>query len=343
MPSSPHAVSRASATMNVIECTRYGPPSVLAWARRAIPQPGPDELLVRVLTTTVNSGDWRVRALALPPGFGPLGRLALGLRRPRQAVLGTEFAGSVEAVGARVTRYRPGDLVFGFPGARMGCHAEYLRIAADGPVAAVPPKLSLEQAAALCFGGSTMLDFYRRAALRAGERVLVVGASGTVGTAAVQLAHSRGAHVTAVASGARCALLRGLGVHETIDYAQEDFLAHIGTYDVVVDCVGATPPASMLQVLAPAGRLLLLAAGLPDLLRAPWLGRGRGLRVIAGPVKERASDVRELADLAAQGRFLPVIDRVLPWTSFREAHALVEQRHKAGSIVLRVAAGPALA
>jgi NADPH:quinone reductase-like Zn-dependent oxidoreductase len=330
--------SQRRTTVKVIECTRYGTPDVLQWAERPMPRPGSHELLVRVVATTVNSGDWRVRALHLPPGFGPLGRLALGLRRPRQPVLGTEFAGVVEDTGVLACRFRPGDRVFGFTGSRMGCHAEYLCMDEHGPVAATPPQLGCEQAAAMCFGGSTMLHYYRRASLSAGEHVLVIGASGTVGSAAVQLARSQGARVTAVCNTARAPLMHRLGAQHTIDPARHDFTAQGERYDVVVDCVGTFSPEETLGVLTPGGRLLLLAAGLPDLLRAPLLGRTRGLRVMAGPAQESAADVATLAALAARGAFIPVIDSVYPWADFRLAHARVESRRKVGTVVLRVAA-----
>ena len=162
------------------------------------PEPDDDEVLVRVLATTVSSADWRLRSLHLPAGFGPLGRLAFGIRRPRKAVLGSERSGRVQAVGRDVTQFKVGDGVVAYPGARLGAHAKFCCVAAAGPIAIKPWNLSHEQAAALCFGGATMLDFYRRAALQGGERVLVNGASGTVGSAAVQQARHKGAHVTAV-------------------------------------------------------------------------------------------------------------------------------------------------
>lgn len=328
--------SQRRSTVKVIECTRYGTPDVLQWAERPMPRPGSHELLVRVVATSVNSGDWRVRALQLPPGFGPLGRLALGLRRPRQPILGTEFAGVVEDTGVLACRFRPGDRVFGFTGSRMGCHAEYLCMDEHGPVAPTPPQLGCEQAAALCFGGSTMLQYLRRARLRAGEHVLVIGASGTVGSAAVQLARNQGARVTAVCNAVHAPLMHRLGAQHTVDPARHDFTALGERYDVVVDCVGTFRIDDLLGVLAPGGRLLLLAAGLGDVLRAPVLGRSRGLRVIAGAAQERASDVAELAALAARGAFMPLIDSVFPWADFRKAHDRVESRRKVGTVVLRV-------
>ncbi|GAA4423582.1 NAD(P)-dependent alcohol dehydrogenase [Acidovorax lacteus] len=322
--------------MRAIVCTRYGAPDVLEWADLPTPEPAPHELRVRVLTTTVNSADWRVRARALPPGFGLLGRLALGWRGPRRPVLGSEFAGIVDAVGPAVRRFRVGDAVFGFSGGRMGCHAEYVCVAEHGPVAAIPQRLGLEHAAAMCFGGSTMLDFYRRARLGAGEHVLVLGASGTVGTAAVQLARILGARVTAACSAPRRALMHRLGAQQCIDPHAEPMAQQTERYDVVVDCHGGRGVVPLLQLLNPGGRLLLLTATLAELLAAPWLGRLQGLRVVAGPAEERADDVQELARLSALGLYTPVVGAVLPWSAFREAHARVEDGHKCGSLVLRV-------
>jgi D-arabinose 1-dehydrogenase-like Zn-dependent alcohol dehydrogenase len=174
--------------MKAMICTAYGGPELLQWAEWPMPVPKADELLIRVRATTVSSGDVRMRALRLPRGFGPLARPALGFARPRRPVLGTELTGEVHAVGARVARFKPGDAVFAFPGARVGCHAEYRCMAEDDAVAPKPENLTDEQAAALSFGGATALDYLARAGLCEGKRVLVDGASGTVGTAAVQIA-----------------------------------------------------------------------------------------------------------------------------------------------------------
>jgi NADPH:quinone reductase-like Zn-dependent oxidoreductase len=315
---------------------RYGSPEVLETAELKKPVPANDQLLIRVRATTVSSGDWRVRSLELPRGFGPMARLAFGIRRPRQPILGSELAGEVEAVGSEVTTFKPGDKVFGFTGVRMGCHAEYVCIAADGPVALQPANLSDEQAAALCFGGATMLDFYRRAALRAGERVLVNGASGAVGTAAVQLAKSTGAHVTGVCSTANLELVRSLGADQVIDYTRDDFASAGQTYDVVVDAAGTAPYSRCAPALSGGGRLLLILASLSDLLKAPLSGRIRGHKVIAGPAAERPEYVHQLAELAVAGRFTPVIDRVYPFEEMRAAHQHVDTGRKRGNVVVRV-------
>lgn len=236
---------------------RYGPPEVLEMTELVKPVPAKDELLIRICATTVSSADWRVRSLEMPSGFGLLGRAALGIRRPRQPILGTELAGEIEAVGSEVTTFKPGDKVFAFPGSRMGCYVEYRCIAADGPVALKPSNLSYEQAAALSFGGSTMLDFFRRGSLQSGERVLVNGASGAVGTAAVQLAKYFGAHVTGVCGEANLELVQSIGADEVIDYTKDDFSRSGQTYDVIVDAAGTAPLSRSGRALTSDGRLLL--------------------------------------------------------------------------------------
>src|SRR5512137_1530867 len=226
---------------------RFGPPEVLQLKDFPTPVPGEHEVLVRIRATTVTAGDWRVRSLEVPRGFGLLSRLALGFSRPRQPILGTELSGEVVEAGKAVTRFRVGDQVFGFTGARMGCHAEYRCLPEEGhgrrdeAVALKPARLSHEEAAALSFGGTTALSFLRKARLRPGEKVLVVGASGGVGTAAVQLARHLGGRVTGVCGAANLELVRSLGAERVIDYASEDFTASGERWDVVVDTAGTAP------------------------------------------------------------------------------------------------------
>ncbi|MEO8011447.1 MAG: NAD(P)-dependent alcohol dehydrogenase [Dokdonella sp.] len=300
------------------------------------PAPAKDELLIRVCATTVSSADWRVRSLELPSGFRLLGRLALGIRKPRQPILGTELAGEIESVGSEVTTFKAGDKVFAFPGAGMGCYVEYRCIPADGPVALMPANLSCEQAAALGFGGSTMLDFFRRAALQCGERVLVNGASGAVGTAAVQLARHVGAHVTGVCSTANLELVRSIGADDVIDYTSDDFSRSSQTWDVIVDAAGTAPFSRSGRALSRGGRLLLVLAGLKDMILAPWVGITNTRKVIAGPAAERTQYLHQLAQIAAAGKFTPVIDRCYPFEEMRSAHRYVDTGRKRGNVVIRI-------
>lgn len=320
--------------MKAFTYRRYGGPDVLEMSERPKPVPGEHELLIRVRATTVSSADRRLRSLDLPRGFGLLGRLALGVTGPRNTILGSELSGEVEAVGRKVTAFRAGDEVFAFTGARLGCHAEYACLREDAAVAPKPPNLSFEQAAALGFGGATMLDYFRRADLRSGEHVLVNGASGTVGSAAVQLAKHFGARVTGVCSAANLERVRSVGADEVIDYAERDFARGPGRFDVIVDTAGTAPFARSASALAPGGRLLLVLADLPELLKAPWHSWTSGRTVIAGPAAERAGYARQLGELAAAGRFTPLIDRCYPFEQMVDAHRYVEGGRKRGSVVV---------
>src|SRR5688572_13894199 len=216
--------------MKAIVYSRYGSPDVLEVKELPKPVPGDKEVLIKVLATTVTAGDWRVRSLDVPTGFGLLARLALGISKPRQPILGTELSGEIEAVGKDVTRFKAGDQVFAFSDLRMGCHVEWKCMPEDGAVVAKPANLSHEEAATLCFGGTTALAYLRKAKIRRGDRVLVNGASGGVGTAAVQLAKHFGAHVTGVCSGGNFELVRSLGADALIDYTRQDFTENGETY-----------------------------------------------------------------------------------------------------------------
>ena len=320
--------------MKAYVCRRYGGPEVVELADVATPSPRHDEVLIRIHATTVSSGDSRVRALRVPRGLGLMSRLALGLRRPRQPILGTELSGTVEEVGRAVTRFKPGDPVLAFPGVKFGCHAEYRVMAENGPIALKPTTLSFEEAAALCFGGSTALHYLGKAGIRPGESVLVIGASGAVGTAMVQLASHLDAHVTGVTSTGNLALVSALGAHRTIDYTQQDFTKAEETYDVIADTVGVVSMARHQHLLRPNGRLLTVAGGLADLLAALRPARSGNRRAIAGPAQERPEFVRQLADLAIAGRIRPVIDRSYDFARMVEAHAYVDTGRKRGSVVI---------
>lgn len=317
----------------------YGSPDVITLSTIDAPRVGPDDLLVQVRATTVSSGDARVRAARFPRGFGWIAPLMFGWKKPRNPVLGAEASGVVLAVGAKVTRFKPGDEVFGLAGMRMGAHAEQVVLSQRGAVALKPKNVSFEHAAALCFGGTTMLSYYRRARLARGERVLVNGATGAVGVAAIQLAKQSGAHVTAVCSARGEALARSLGADEVIDYEREDFCARTAAWDVIVDCVGNAPYARSVGALRERGRFVAVVAGLYEIVSALWINAISSKKLIAGPIDELREDAERLAELASRGEFVPVIDRSLSFEHIREAHALVDSGRKRGSVVLTLGAG----
>lgn len=313
---------------------RYGGPEVVELGEIEKPVPKANEVLIRVHSTTVSSGDWRARSLEMPPGFAPFGRLFFGISKPRQPVLGTELAGVIEAVGAEVTAFDIGDEVIAFPGSAMGCHAEYRTMPQDGAIVSKPQNLSFDEAAALSFGGMTALDFMRRGNVKGGEAVLVNGASGAVGAAFVQLLKSAGAHVTAVCSGANAERIRALGAEEVIDYTQEDFVTRGASYDVIVDTAGTAPYARVKDVLREHGRLLVVLGGFGELIMAPFATTGTSKKIIAGPAAERPEDLHTLAGLAAAGKLRPLIDNVYPLERIVEAHRRVDSGRKRGSVVV---------
>jgi NADPH:quinone reductase-like Zn-dependent oxidoreductase len=313
-------------------CERYGPPEVVKIREVPKPVPADGEVLVRAFATTVNSGDARVRALRVPPGLRLAMRLKLGVTKPKQPILGFETAGQVEAVGRAVTRFQPGDRVVASRGFDFGCHADYVTVAEQGDIAPIPEHLSYEDGVALCFGGTTALIFFRLGKLTSGETVLINGASGAVGTMAVQLAKHLGAEVTAVCSAAHTELVSGLGADHVIDYAAEDFTRNGQRYDVIMDNHGNAPYARVKGSLQPGGRFLMVVGDLWQMLAAT-----RQEATISAGRKDSSmtsDNYRTLMSLAEQGELKPVIDSVLPFEQIVEAHRRVDGGHKVGSLVL---------
>ena len=323
--------------MKAVLAPEYGSPDILQIADVPKPTIRKNEVLIRVRTATVSSGDWRIRSLTVPTGFTLLSRLLFGIMRPRQPILGTELAGEVVAVGKDVQRFGVGDPVFAYTSDKMGAHAEYVAMPEEGALAHKPPNLTYEEAAALSFGGVTALRFLQWGGLQEGETVLVNGASGSVGTAAVQLARHFGASVTGVCSTGNVSLVRSLGAQRVIDYTKEDVREIGDVYDVIVDTAGTLPYARSKHLLADGGRLLLVLGSLPDMLRAPWVALTSTKRIVAGAASGRREDVEFLAALAESGAFTPVIDRSYPLEQIADAYRHVERGHKKGNVVLTVA------
>lgn len=322
-------------TMRAWLATGYGGPEVLTLGTRPVPRPGPRALLVRVEATTVSAADRRIRALDFPQGMRLIGRAVFGLSRPRRPVLGVELTGTVVATGARVRRFAPGDAVIALTGIGLGAHAEYALVPEARPIALRPAGMDIATAAALSFGGLTARDYLRRAGLQAGERVLVIGASGTVGSALVQLARDAGAHVTGVASGGNLDLVRALGADAVIDYQATDVTQMGARWDIVADAVGSLDFARALPILSEGGRYLAINPSLREMLR-----RRRGSRrPIAGPSAERQDDLDALVALAGEGRYRPLIEAELPFKAVPQAHARADTGRKRGSLVIRVGEG----
>jgi NADPH:quinone reductase-like Zn-dependent oxidoreductase len=324
--------------MKAIVYKQYGAPNVVSLAEMPKPVPRDNEVLIRIHATTVSTGDWRARSLTLPPGFGLLGRLVFGLFGPRQPILGTELAGIVEAVGRDVKRFAVGDEVLAFPGGKFGGHAEYRTMPEDGMIAMKPANLSFEEAAALSFGGTTALGFLKgKGGIKSGDKVLIVGASGSVGSAAVQIARHFGADVTGVTSAANVMLVRSIGADKVIDYSKEDFATSGETWDIILDATGTVPLTRCESLLRPGGRLLVVLGSFAQAMGRERPSKASGKKVIAGVVAVTAEDLRCVAGLAEAGAFKPVIDRSYPLESAADAHAYVDTGRKRGNVVLTIA------
>lgn len=305
--------------MKAAVCERYGPPDVLRVKEVRRPVPAADEILVRVRASTVNSSDWYVRSgvkrspLAVQVPF----RLLVGLRRPRQPILGLVLAGDVVETGSSVRRFQAGDRVWAFTKLRFGAYAEYACVKENSTVALAPASASDEDAAAMLYGGMMAIHYLRRGRLGPGQHVLVYGASGAVGTAAVQLATNAGADVVGVCGPANADLVTSLGATLALDYTSSDALPAGMAFDLVLDAVGkrrtSALKAACRRALAPGGRYVSVDDGTPDFPSA---------------------DLVRLAQLADDGAIDPVVDRVYPLEWIAEAHRYVEADHKRGNVVV---------
>jgi NADPH:quinone reductase-like Zn-dependent oxidoreductase len=325
--------------MKAIVYTQYGPPDVLQLKEVAKPTPKDNEVLVRVHATAVTAGDVNARGFVfVPPGFGPLPRLMFGVRSPRRTILGMEVAGEIETAGKDVKLFKEGDQVFGETGMSLGAYAEYLCMPEGGALALKPANLTHEEAAAVPFGALTALFFIRdQAHIQSGQKVLVKGASGGVGTYAVQLAKTYGAEVTGVCSTANSELVKSLGADKVIDYTQEDFTQNGETYDIIFDTVaGKTSFSGCKNSLKEKGLYLAVAGGLREIVQALWTSMIGGKKVLAGMAPTRKEDLIFLKELIEAGKIKTVIDRCYPLEQMVEAHRYVDQGHKRGSVVITV-------
>ena len=325
-------------TMRAATYRRFGGPEVVRIEEVPKPSPRPDEVLIRVHASTLSAADHRARSRAVPAGLQIPSALALGVFRPRRRVLGMDVAGVVEATGSAVSKFRVGDEVVALLGAKFGGHAEYVTVRQDGPITPKPRTMNFVEAVTLVFGGLPAQGFLALADVEPGDSVLINGASGAVGTAAVQLAQHLGAHVTAVCSGGNSGLVKSLGADYVIDYAAEDFTAGGKTYDVIMDCVGNAPFSRVAASLNPGGALLLVIADLKGMLQAPGNNRRSGKLVTAGDLRLNytAEDLAALVRLAEAGRYSAVIDRTYPLAEIVQAHRFVDTGRKRGNVVVQV-------
>ncbi len=335
--------------MKAVVCRKFGPPEVLQISELEKPSPGDNEVLIKVHATSVTTGDVNARGLTyVPPGLGLMARIGMGLTKPKWLILGSDLAGTIEATGREVRRFSAGDQVYGINGTDLGAYAQYACWAEDRALVEKPSNLTFEEAAAVPFGATTALYFLRDLGnIQSGQRVLINGASGGVGTAAVQLAKAFGAEVTGVCSTAKLDTVRSLGADQVIDYTQEDFTQNGERYDAIFDAVvGKTSFSRCKRSLAPGGLYLAVAGGLKEMLQMPWTaamsglrGQRNGKRVVfgGGEASERQEILLFIKELIEAGKFKPVIDRSYPLEQIAEAHRYVEHGHKVGNVIINVA------
>ena len=325
--------------MKAIVYTHYGPPDVLQLKEVAKPIPKDHEVLIRIYATTVTTADCELRSLHLPIWLRLPIRVYLGLIRPRSIILGQELAGDIEAVGKDVTRWRQGDQVFAWTGLGLGAYAQYTCRPEQGMLALKPATMTYEEAAAIPLGGLNAWHFLSKGHVQRGEKVLVYGAGGSIGTLAVQLAKSFGADVTAVDSTGKLEMLRSLGADKVIDYTQEDFTTNGVTYDVIFDVVGKSSFTRSLRSLKHHGRYLLGNPGLSQMVRGRWTSRRSSKQVIVGAASEKTQALQILTELIEAGKIHSVIDRRYPLEHMVEAHRYVDTGHKKGNVVITVGQG----
>jgi NADPH:quinone reductase-like Zn-dependent oxidoreductase len=326
--------------MKAMVYNQYGPAEVLHLAEVAKPTPKDNEVLIKIHAATVTAGDCNARGFTfVPPGFGLLARLAFGLRRPKQPILGFELAGEIEAVGKAVTRFQEGDQVWGILKERSGAYAEYICLPENARLVKKTAGITFDEAASVPFGGTTALYFLRDVAkLQPGQKILIVGASGGTGVYAVQLAKYYGAEVTGVCSTANLELVRSLGADKVVDYTREDFTQNGETYDVILDMVPGRSAFARYRASLKPGGLYLAGAGGPDVFaQMAWTSLTGGRKAVAGMAPDRREDLVFLNELFEAGKIKPVIDRRYPLEQTAEAHRYVDTGHKRGSVVITIA------
>lgn len=315
----------------------FGPPDVVSVEEAPIPIPKRGQMLVRIHAATVSTGDCRLRSKNVPRGFGFMMGLMFGFKNPKYESLGTNLAGEVVTLGDGVRQFQSKDRVVSNLGMKLGGHAQYRILDENSLTAQIPNEVSYDHATALVFGGVAALQFLRdKLKLKAGERLLVIGAGGAVGSSAIQLGLIMGAQVTGVCSTKKVSAVHDLGLQDVIDYKKQSWLTGTDQYDVILDTVGTLDFEKMKHKLKANGRLGLVIADLPTILKSLWISLTQSQKVYAGPINENKSDLKFLLNLCQQKKFRPLIGTTLPFEKIVEAHKIVDSGHKLGSLVLRI-------
>ncbi|MEE6452233.1 NAD(P)-dependent alcohol dehydrogenase [Gottfriedia acidiceleris] len=323
--------------MKAIICTKYGPPEVLQITEVEKPKIKDDEVLIKIHATTVTAGDVKLRSSDFPYMYWLLSRLMFGLTKPKNKILGCELAGEIVAVGKNVRNFKTGDPVFGYSGFTFGANAEYISLHEEGVLAKKPINMSFEQAAAVPVGALTALHFLRRSIIQNGQKVLIYGASGSVGTYAIQLAKYFGTEVTALCSTSNLELVRALGANEVIDYTNEDLAKSKKTYDIIFDTVGKSSFSNCIRLLNKDGVYLLSAVwNLSVYFQAAWSNLMSNKKAILGVANMNNEDLNYIKALIEADKLKTVIDRHYPLEQIVEAHRYVEKGHKKGNVVINI-------
>jgi len=327
--------------MKAIVFRKYGSPDVLELAEVDKPTPKDNEVLIKIHAATVTAGDCEIRAFKIKFLFWLPLRIFFGLTKPKKhkQILGQELAGEIDSVGKDVKLFTPGDQVFAVTGAGFAAHAEYRCMPEDGKLAIMPANMTYDEAATIPTGGFNSLHFLRKAKIQSGQKVLVYGAAGSIGTIAIQLAKHYGAEVTGLDSTAKLDMLRSIGADHVIDYTKEDFSKNGTTYDVILDVVGKSPFSRSKRSLGKNGVYLLANPGLPHMLRGLWTSLTSGKKVFMGLAGEKVEDLVFFRELIEAGTLRTVIDRRYPLDQMAEAHRYVESGQKTGNVVITVTPG----
>lgn len=331
--------------MKAIQYTEYGSPDVLHLTEVEKPTPEANEVLVKIQAVHINFGDILARNFKAvsPSNFSmpaPLwlpSRLIFGFNKPRINILGNEFAGVVEAVGADVTLYKKGDAVFGYRGQSMGAYVEYLTMAEDGMIAPKPDNITFAEAATIPYGSLTALTLLRKVDIQRGQKVLINGASGGIGSYALQLAKHYGAEVTAVCGTPRIEMVKALGADHVIDYTQEDFTKNGEAYDLIFDVIRKTSFEACKNSLTENGRYFLASFKMKQLFQMLWITRNTSKKVICALSNETPADLKVIKDLIEAGAIKTVVDRCFPLEQTADGHRYMESGQKTGHVVVTVA------
>ena len=321
--------------MKAVICTKYGSPEVLKLKEVEKPAPEDNEVLIKIYATTVTAGDVRIRSFDVPVYAWIPFRIKLGFRKPKKPILGVEFAGKIESAGKNVTRFKAGDRVFGAPPwLSFGAYAEYICLSEEEILTKIPDNITYEEVSSVPFMGIGALFFLRKSNIQKGQKILIYGASGAVGTYAVQLAKYFGAEVTGVCSTNNVELVKSLGAERVIDYTKEDFTKSGDTYDIIFDTVGKSSFSGCIRSLKKDGVYLLANTGLLSMIRGLWITSTTSRKVIGETAASKIEDLTFLKKLIEDGEIKSVIDRSYPLEQIVDAHRYVDKGHKKRNVVI---------